>query len=423
MEPLLYLTHRIPFPPNKGDKVRSHHVLRHLASRYRVHLGTFVDDDADWRHVEAARALCADAYFARLHPLSKPLRGLSGLLGGEPLTVSLWRDAGLQAWVDRTLASAGIAKAVVFSSAMAQYVRLRPGLRWIVDFVDVDSEKWRQFAATARWPLSSVYRREARTLLEFERKVARETDACFFVTEQETDLFRRRAPESAKRAATCGNGVDSAWFSPQVELASPYRAAERAIVFTGAMDYWPNVDAVCWFARSVLPLVRRVDHAATFHIVGMNPAPAVRALASDPAVNVTGRVDDVRPYLRHADVVVVPLRVARGIQNKVLEAMAMAKAVVASSNAASALIAAPGLDIEVASSQEEFAKKVVDLLDTPRAAEVGRKARERVLRDYDWASNLRRLDQALDAGEPGRDDSRRSGRGPKPVLIAGASSR
>jgi sugar transferase (PEP-CTERM/EpsH1 system associated) len=422
MEPLLYLTHRIPFPPNKGDKVRSHHVLRHLASRYRVHLGTFVDDDADWRHIEAARALCASAYFARLHPLRKPLRGLSGLFGREPLTVSLYRDAGLQAWVDRTLASAGIAKVLVFSSAMAQYVRPRPGLRYIVDFVDVDSEKWRQYATTARWPLSWVYRREAQTLLDFERRVARESDACFFVTDQETAVFRRRAPESAQRASTCGNGVDCTWFAPELELASPFRAVERPIVFTGAMDYWPNVDAVCWFARAVLPLVRRVDHAATFHIVGMNPAPAVRALMSDPAVNVTGRVDDIRPYLRHADVVVAPLRVARGIQNKVLEAMAMAKAVVASSNAASALSVASGVDIEVASGEEEFARKVVDLLGTPRAAELGRKARERVRRDYDWESNLRRLDQALDAGQPARDDGRRPDRDAQPVRILGAKS-
>jgi sugar transferase (PEP-CTERM/EpsH1 system associated) len=419
MEPLLYLTHRIPFPPNKGDKVRSHNVLRHLASRYRVHLGTFVDDDADWRHVEEARALCADAYFARLNPLRKPLRGLAGLVGSEPLTVALWRDAGLQSWVDRTLASAGISKALVFSSAMAQFVRPAPGVRWVVDFVDLDSEKWRQYAGRARWPLSAVYRREARTLLEFERRVARETDACFFVTDQETALFRRRAPESAQRASTCGNGVDSAWFSPDVALDSPFRAAERAIVFTGAMDYWPNVDAVCWFARSVLPLVRRVDHSVTFHIVGMNPAPAVRALGSDAAVNVTGRVDDVRPYLRHADVVVAPLRVARGIQNKVLEAMAMARAVVASPNAASALSAAPGVDIEVASGEEEYARKVLELLGTPRAAEIGRNARERVLRDYDWAANLRRLDEALDAAPPARG----GGRGPRPVRIAGVSSR
>jgi sugar transferase (PEP-CTERM/EpsH1 system associated) len=419
MESLLYLTHRIPFPPNKGDKVRSYNVLRHLASRYHVHLGTFVDDDADWRHVEAARALCADAYFARLHPLQRPLRGLTGLLAGEPLTVALYSDAGLQAWVARTLAAAGIGKAVVFSSAMAQYVAPRPGLRWVVDFVDVDSEKWRQYAATARWPLSAMYRREARTLLEFERRVARDADASFFVTDEETALFRRRAPESAGRVSTCGNGVDSASFTPEAELASPYREGERPIVFTGAMDYWPNVDAVCWFARSVLPLVRREDHAATFKIVGMNPTPAVRALMSDPAVTVTGRVDDVRPYLKHAAVVVAPLRVARGIQNKVLEAMAMAKAVVVSAQAAAALTAKAGAEIEVAAGEEAFAAKVLGLLDAPVAEEMGRKARERVRRDYDWAAHLRRLDVALDGGEPGHA----GGRAAQRIRIAGVPSR
>jgi sugar transferase (PEP-CTERM/EpsH1 system associated) len=416
MESLLYLTHRIPFPPNKGDKVRSYHVLRHLASRYRVHLGTFVDDEADWQHVDAVRELCADAYFAPLRRVQKPLRALGGLLTGRPVTSAVYRDVGMQAWVDRTLATTGLAKAVAFSAASAQYLTPRPGLRCIVDFVDVDSEKWRQYAVDARWPLSAVYRREARTLLDFERRLAHDADASFFVTEEEAALFRRCAPEAAERVWTCANGVDSASFSPAHALPSPFRQGERPIVFTGAMDYWPNIDAVRWFARMVLPLVRRMDHAATFYIVGMNPAPAVRALQDDSAVTVTGRVDDVRPYLRHAEVVVAPLRVARGIQNKVLEAMAMGKAVIVSPHAASALRAQPGLEVEVAAGEEEFAAKVLRLLGTPAAAEMGALARLRVLRDYEWAANLRRFDQALDA-------TREAPRPAQRPRIAGAKTR
>lgn len=407
MEPLLYLTHRIPFPPNKGDKVRSYNVLKHLAARYRVYLGTFVDDATDWRHVEAVRALCADSYFAPLRPAHKAMRALAALATGRPVTTAVYRDAGLQAWVDRTLATTGLACAVAFSSASAQYVGPRPGLRWIVDFVDVDSHKWRQYAAESRWPLAALYRREARTLLDFERRVARDADASFFVTDEEAALFRRLAPEAAERVWTCANGVDSGAFSPAHELASPFRPGERPIVFTGAMDYWPNVDAVRWFARMVLPLVRRMDHAATFYVVGMHPAPAVRALESDPAVTVTGRVDDVRPYLRHAAVVVAPLRVARGIQNKVLEAMAMGKAVVVSPQAAAALRAEPGLEIEIAAGEEEFAAKVLRLLDTPAAAEMGALARLRVLRDYEWHANLRRLDHALEAPHRAEPPARR----------------
>jgi sugar transferase (PEP-CTERM/EpsH1 system associated) len=413
MEPLLYLTHRIPFPPNKGDKLRSYHLLKHLAARHRIFLGTFVDDEADWRHVDAVRASCDDAYFARVHPRLARARSLTALLTGEPLTLSHFRDAGLQAWVDGAIARHGIRKAVVFSSAMAQYVLEHDGLRRIVDFVDVDSEKWRQYAAARRWPLSWIFRREARTLLEFERRVARRADASFFVTAEELALFERLAPECRGRAHLSANGVDGATFSPDAAFASPYAAGVRPVVFTGAMDYWPNIDAVSWFAREVLARIRAREPAVRFYVVGMNPPPVVRALARDPAVEVTGRVEDVRPYLQHAAVAVAPLRVARGIQNKVLEAMAMAKPVVVSAAAATALSARAGAEIAVAESAEEFAARTLELLDGPPAADMGRAARRRVLTDYDWRANLARFDAALgddepSAGGPDRTEAARS---------------
>jgi sugar transferase (PEP-CTERM/EpsH1 system associated) len=399
-EPILYLTHRIPYPPDKGDKVRSYHLLRHLAARYRVHLGTFVDDDADWRHLDAVRALCDDTYFGRIHPRLARVRSLGGLLTGDPLTLRYFRDAQFQAWVDRAVAARGIAKAVVFSSAMAQYVLKHRALRRIVDFVDVDSDKWRLYAGSRRSAAAWLYRREARALLEFERRTARECDAGFFVTPQETALFRKLAPECANRVETCANGVDGDWFAPSAGLASPYPAGERPIVFTGAMDYWPNIDAVSWFAREALPRIRGREPAARFYVVGMNPAPAVGALAKDAAVRVTDRVPDVRPYLQHAAVAVAPLRIARGIQNKVLEAMAMAKPVVVSAPAAAALSARPGSEIEVAADATEFAAKTLDLLATARGVEMGRAARRRVLADYDWDKNLRCFDDALSPSPP-----------------------
>jgi sugar transferase (PEP-CTERM/EpsH1 system associated) len=395
MEPLLYLTHRIPFPPNKGDKLRSYHLLKHLASKYRVFLGTFVDDDADWHHVEAVRALCEDAWFGRVHPRLAPLRGLTGLLTGEPVSLAHFRDERLGAWTDATIGRAGIGKAVVFSSPMAQYVVRRKGLHRVVDFVDVDSDKWRQYAAARRWPLSWAYAREARALLDFERRVAQEVEASVFVTAKEAALFARLVPECRDRIYACANGVDGDWFSPDADLTSPYPAGVKPVVFTGAMDYWPNIDAVCWFAREALPRIRAQEPAVRFYIVGMNPPPAVRALQKDPAVEVTGRVDDVRPYVRHAAVAVAPLRVARGIQNKVLEAMAMAKPVIVSASSAAALSARPGVDLEVAETPEGFAAKTLALLAPARAEEVGRAARRRVLADYDWAANLTRFDEML----------------------------
>jgi sugar transferase (PEP-CTERM/EpsH1 system associated) len=207
------------------------------------------------------------------------------------------------------------------------------------------------------------------------------------------------APECANRITAIENGVDSEYFSPAHRFESPFTASEHAIVFTGAMDYWPNVDAVGWFAREVLPRIRRHDACARFHVVGMNPHRTVRALASDAAVNVTGRVDDVRPYLCHARAVVAPLRVARGIQNKVLEAMAMARPVVATSAAAAALSARLGVDLEVADDAAAFAAKVLAVMDPPAAAIMGQRARARILADYAWTSRFARLDELMARSE------------------------
>ncbi|MDP1605282.1 MAG: TIGR03087 family PEP-CTERM/XrtA system glycosyltransferase [Rhodocyclaceae bacterium] len=207
--------------------------------------------------------------------------------------------------------------AVIFSSVMADYLPDMARLPTLVDFVDMDSAKWRQYATMHRWPLSWLYRREGERLLSFERDVAARARHAFFVTEAECDLFRSAAPECAGRVDAMCNGVDAEFFSPDHALASPYRDDEIPIVFTGATDYWPNVDAVVWFAGEVLPRLRARHPAVRFYIVGRSPDPAVQALASEGIV-VTGTVDDVRPYLAHAAVVVAPLRIARGIQNKVL---------------------------------------------------------------------------------------------------------
>jgi sugar transferase (PEP-CTERM/EpsH1 system associated) len=291
-----------------------------------------------------------------------------------------------------------IRRVVVFSSAMAQYVTSIAGLRVVVDFVDVDSAKWDQYARTKRWPMSAIFAREGQKLLEFERDVARETDASVFVTRREADLFRKLAPESAERVSHAGNGVDAEFFSPHHALTSPFAPDEEAIVFTGAMDYWPNIDAVCWFARESLPAIAAARQTARFYIVGMNPAPAVQALAG-AGIAVTGRVPDVRPYLQYAQVVVAPIRIAGGLQNKVLEAMAMARPVVVSKLAAGAISGTAGLDFEVAESAEEFARKTIDLLNNSGGAAIGRSARNRVMTDYRWATNLEPFARLLSSAD------------------------
>jgi sugar transferase (PEP-CTERM/EpsH1 system associated) len=403
MGKLLYLVHRLPYPPNKGDKVRSYHLLKHLVQRHQVFLGTFIDDPADEAHVQTVRDICPDVHIARITPRTSKLRSLTALLTQQALSLRYYQNAGLQAWVNRILAEHDIDAVVIFSSVMAQYVDATSGSRappMLVDFVDVDSAKWTQYAPQHRWPLSWLYRREGQQLLAYERSVALRAQHSFFVTENETALFRQCAPESASRVDAISNGVDADYFSPDPACRSPFPDALSGqthipLVFTGAMDYWPNVDAVTWFVSDILPTLRHRWPTLCFYIVGRNPSSAVLALAG-PGVVVTGTVPDVRPYLQFAAAVVAPLRVARGIQNKILEAMAMARPVVASTSCVQAISAQADIELLAAASADDFVAQITALLQSSeRATEVGRAGRQRVLSSYSWFAHLSKMDAHL----------------------------
>ena len=404
---LLYLVHRLPYPPNKGDKVRSYHLLKHLCARHRVFLGTFVDDPADEAYIDTLRAICPDLFVARLHPLYAKVRSLAGLLTQQAQSLHYYRDPRMQSWVSQTLRENAIDATVVFSSVMAQYAMNVPEAPpMLVDFVDVDSAKWSQYAANHRWPLSWLYRREGAELLAYERAVARRAKRSFFVTENEAALFLSRAAESTGRVEAVSNGVDSDFFAPDAERPSPFAgdgfsSAQIPLVFTGAMDYWPNIDAVTWCVQEMLPALRKQWPSLTFYIVGRSPSAAVRALAGDGVV-VTGTVADVRPYLQHAAIVVAPLRLARGIQNKVLEAMAMARPVVAARSCVAAIDADSGTELIAADTAADFVREIDSLLRTPtQARAIGLAGRARVLQAYSWDAHLGKIDRhLLTAGTP-----------------------
>jgi sugar transferase (PEP-CTERM/EpsH1 system associated) len=399
MARLLYLVHRLPYPPNKGDKVRSYNLLKHLAQHHQIYLGTFIDDPADAAYLETVKALCADMHVARLSPRLAKLRSLMGLLTGEALSLPYYRDHGLQDWINGIRASESIDGAVIFSSVMADYIPDRDQLPTLVDFVDMDSAKWAQYATTHRWPFSWIYRREGEQLLRFERAVAKDARRSFFVTEAEAALFQQAAPECADRVEAMCNGVDADFFSPGHDFANPYPAHEKPVVFTGAMDYWPNIDAAVWFANEVLPRLRKHHPEIRFYVVGRTPDPAVQALASNPdaGVVVTGTVDDVRPYIAHAAVIVAPLRIARGIQNKVLEAMAMAQTVIASAACAEPIDAEPGVALLCATSADEYIAHVDALLAAPEnVRRIGAAARERVIQRYSWHAHLSKIDRHIE---------------------------
>lgn len=390
---LLFLAHRIPYPPNKGDKIRAWHLLEYLSQRYRVHLGAFIDDPDDWRHAETLRNVCASSYMAGIDQRWAKLRALTGLATGEPLTLPFYRHAGMQRWVDDRFTS-GVDRVLTYSSAMARFVVHRSGTRRIMDFVDIDSDKWRQYAPSKPWPLSWLYRRESIRLLAWERQIAAEFDASLFVSAAEAADFRKLAPESADKISHYHNGVDAEYFSPERDYPNPYPDSVVPIVFTGAMDYWPNIEAVLWFAEEVLPELRDRRANCLFAIVGGKPTAEVRRLADQPGILVTGRVADVRPYLAHAHVVVAPLRIARGIQNKVLEGMAMAKPVVATPQAMEGIDALQGQEFQVAGNAAAMTAAILLALRSPG---MGAAARSRVLSDYNWKNNLVRVDQLLEA--------------------------
>lgn len=395
MQSLLVLCHRIPFPPDKGEKIRAFRIIEHLAARYRIHLGCFIDDPADWAHVPALEARYAEVKCFGMSRVSQRLKAVHGLLTGAPLTVASFANAAMGAWVTDLLSREKPVAVFLYSSAVAQFVMNRDlgGARLVMDFVDVDSDKWKQYARTAKQPMKWVYAREAEKLLAYDRAVAARADAGLLVSDAEAALFRRLAPESAAKIHAVANGIDCDFFSPVHRFKSPYTAGP-VFVFTGTMDYRPNVDAVAWFAQDIFPPLRAQFPNAVFAIVGAKPSREVTALAALPGVMVTGRVADVRPYLAHADVVVAPLRIARGIQNKILEGMAMAKPVVTTAQGLEGIEAVPGRDLLVADTAEGFAEKVLEAL-RPEAAGLGAAARGLMEASYSWPGRLAPLDRLL----------------------------
>lgn len=379
MSDILFLAHRVPFPPDRGDKIRSFNIVRHLAARARVHVIAFADDPADGDPPPAFRALTASLTVVP-RTKSRARAAVEALATGRPVSLAAFASPAMAAAVAQVHARHNPAATCIFSGQMAQY---GVDADTVMDFVDMDSAKFAQFAQGASPPVAWLMRREARLLGAFERDVARRARASLFVSEAEAALFRA----SGGVGDVLENGIDTAAFDPVSVRAEP--VAGPLIVFTGQMDYRPNIDAVTWFATEVLPQIP----AARFAIVGRAPTAAVRALAGERVI-VTGAVADVRGWLAAASVCVAPLLIARGVQNKVLEAMAMARPVVATP------AAAEGIDhrdtLHIAGDASAFADTVRALIADRDAAEaLGARARAQVIARYGWDACLAPLDGML----------------------------
>jgi len=397
MAETLFLAHRIPFPPDRGDKIRTFHELKHLAGLGPVHLACLADDEADAAHLAGLRAAIGPALgqaHVEIRRVSKAAAGVRALLERKPVSLTLFDSPALRGFVERLLAGGRIETLFAFSGQMAQFVPERLAARFVMDFGDVDSAKFEAYGAQGG-AMALIHRREGRMLAEFERAVAGRADVSLFVSDAEAALFRQRSGLAGADIRALQNGVDLDYYDPEAKFT---RVDERGplIVFTGQMDYAPNVDAVRWFAGEVMPMLPK----ARFAIVGRKPAEAVLRLAG-PRTIVTGAVPDVRSWLAAADVVAAPLRIARGIQNKVLEAMAMARPVVASPAAFEGIEAEPGRHLLVAGEAEAQAEAIAGLLDDPeRARAMGQGARRRMEQAYRWEARLESLGEIV--GDPVR---------------------
>ena len=394
MRDLIFISHRIPWPLNKGEKIRGWNLIQHLAPDYRIHLGCVVDDPADMAHVGKMQTVCASVGAFPIDKRAQKIRAALHARPGRPLMPDFYYSPALQAWVDAAMARTKMDVVYIYSVAMAPYAIGLDHPCKILDAQDIDSEKWAEYATGAAFPMRLVWAREARTLLAYERRAAAACNWTFFVSQPEADRFAELAPEVAGRVVAVECGVDLQRFSPDDEHESPFRDAAPRVVFTGNMDYWPNADAAIWFAREVMPKLRERVPELAFWAVGANPGADVRALAALPGCHVTGRVEDVRPYVAHASVIVCPLRIARGIQNKVLEGMAMGRPVIASPAAFEGVRAVAGVELLVADGADGFAAGICAVLDGAHAG-LGVAARAAMERGYAWGAVLGKLDGYL----------------------------
>jgi sugar transferase (PEP-CTERM/EpsH1 system associated) len=392
---IFYICRRVPFPPDRGDKIAAFNAIRHLAARHEVHVFCLGDGVQDLANISGLQAYAKSVSAAPVDEFTIKLRALAALVTGQPLSVAALNESKLHDAIQKKFTELRPDLIIVYSCNMAQFAEHFPNVPRIMHFGDLDSLKWPQYAERSSIPLNWIYAIEARRLLGYERHIAQIFSHALVHTEIEKHDFERLIPGIP--VAVVGNGVDLDYFRSAGEAKKP-----ASMVFTGVMDYRPNIDAVVWFCDEILPIVQANIPAANFTICGSRPAPAVRRLAKRRGVSVTGWVADARPYLDRAEIFVAPLRMARGVQNKLLEALAMGLPCVASTAAWSGTAVADGQGILATDEPREFARRVIDLLgDGDGRAEMARRARAAAVANYRWEVQLACLDQVIAAAVSG----------------------
>jgi sugar transferase (PEP-CTERM/EpsH1 system associated) len=386
---ILFLVHRIPYPPNKGEKIRAFQELKFLAARHSIDLFCFADSAEEADQQWYLRDLCRRIYVETRGPISAKLRMARSLWRGEPLSNGYFYSARFRKEIRSALAAERYDLIFVYCSSMAQYLPKPAPAPVVVDFVDVDSAKWAQYARTSRFPMSWLYSREARLMAKSEEEAARTASVSIVTTGQEALLLD---PERKHRVEVIGNGVARPTVSIDAHLSEPIVKLQPYVLFVGQMDYRPNIDAVTYFVDKIFPYIRDKYPEVRFVIAGRNPTSKVKRLAARRGVVVTGAVPDVHPYLMGSSVVVAPFRISQGVQNKILEALAVGKPVVSTSRPAEAINAVHGETLLIADSPEEFAQCVSNLLGSSELRGRFARASEFVRQKFDWQTSLARLE-------------------------------
>ena len=405
---ILWLNANLLLPLDKGGKIRTWHLMRHLARRHAITYLAFAEDAEAEAVRGPMRAVCAGLVTVPRREAGKgSLRFYAGaaahLLDPLPYAVAKYRSTSYRQTLDELLARGGFDRVVCDFLVPAVNLRGRLPCPSILFTHNVEAEIWRRHAETATHPVWRwLYAQQWRRMLRFEARTLARFDRILAVSDADAETFRRLyAPRIAAPIDVVPTGVDTAFFTPTPEAF----VRPRHLVFVGSMDWMPNEDAVLFFCREVLPLVRQAEPETTLSIVGRAPTAAVRRLGQEPGIEVTGTVTDVRPALGTAAATIVPLRVGGGTRLKIFEAMAAGKAVVSTTVGAEGLPAEPGRHLLIADGAEAFAAAVVRVLREPELRRsLERDARALVVDHYDWAVAAARLEQSLiDAAPDGAD--------------------
>ena len=414
---ILFLCHRIPYPPNKGDKIRSFNEVKYLSKKHKIYLAFLIDDEKDLPYVNELKKYCETIDYDFIRPGWQKIKSLPYLLSRKPFTVPYFYSKKLQKAVDYRLSTVKFDAVFAFSSPMAEYVfkskifplpdgergRVRGGYpKLIIDFVDVDSDKWRMYAEYSKFPKTLIYKNEWKSLMAYEKKIGKAFDISIFVSDAEVKLFKSFAPDV--NAISIPNGVDLSYFSNTTNKT--IRSNEQKgfnILFTGAMDYFPNEDGVLYFYYKIWPIIKDKLPQARFYIVGNNQSRRVKNIAKrDKDIIVTGYVSDVRDYFSITDIFIAPLRVARGIQNKVLEALAAGLPVVATPQAVQGITIKPqdeGEYLFIEDSAFNFSDRIIQLAGEPLNGNTFQRSQSFLMQNHDWAKNMTLLEKMALTGE------------------------